>query len=56
MSVSQIQIGENPDNLNNVESYSLASNYRQLTKLVGTDASRKILKEKFNITYYKQNT
>ena len=27
ISVSQTQIGENPDNLNNVESYSLASNY-----------------------------
>ena len=45
--MTQTQIGENPDNPNNVESYSLASNYRQLTTLVRTDASRKILKEKF---------
>ena len=53
--MSQTQIGGNPDNLNNVESHSLASNYRQLTKLVRTDASRKILTQKINITYYKQN-
>ena len=31
ISVSQTQIGENVDKLNNVESYILTSNYRQLS-------------------------
>ena len=43
ISVSQIQIGENADNLNNIESYSMAGNYRQVTILVRTETSRKIL-------------
>ena len=47
ISVSQTQIWENPNNLNNVESYSLANNYYWLTKLLKTDASRKILREKY---------
>ena len=34
ISVSQTQIGENPDNLNNVESYSLTRNYCQLTNFL----------------------
>ena len=46
ISVLQTQIGENPDNVNNAESYSLGSNYRQLTKLVRIDASQKIVTEK----------
>ena len=46
ISVSQSQIEENPDNLSHVESCSLASNYGQLTKLVRTNAFRKILTEK----------
>ena len=53
--LSQTQIGENADNLNNAESYILAGNYRQLTILVRTETSQRILTNKFNITYYKQN-
>ena len=37
ISVSQIQITENANNLNNVESYILAGNYRQLTILGKTE-------------------
>ena len=43
ISVSQTQIGENADNLNHAESYNLTGNYRQLTMLVRTEASRNIL-------------
>ena len=50
ISASQTQIGENEEsyvlnnnNLNNVESYVLVGNYRQLTILVRTKTSRKIL-------------
>ena len=42
-------------NFNKVKSYTLASNYRQLTKLVMTDASQRIWQKRLNITYYKQN-
>ena len=43
ISVSQSQIGENADNLDNVESYILAGNYCQLAILVKTETFRKIL-------------
>ena len=43
ISVLQTQIGENADNLSNIESYIMAGNNRQLTILVRTETSRRIL-------------
>ena len=43
MGVSQTKIGKNAEKPNNVESYTLVGNHRQLTMLVRTKASQKIL-------------
>ena len=44
ISVSQTQIGENTENLNNIERYGLAGSYRQIAMLVKTEISGKILR------------
>ena len=53
--MSQTQIGENVDKLNNVESYILTGNYRQLSiqYLRGLKLRERFCQNKFNITINK---
>ena len=57
ISVSQTQIGEKADNLNNVENYFPAGNYRQVTvqNKWGMKLPKRFWQNKFNVTYYKLN-